>query len=129
MYNFKNSKKQGDSGMGAAIAYFTSLGKTVCIPLTDSQGYDIIIETSAGKLKKVQVKTTTYKGKYGNFRVSLKTCGGNQKVYTAKLFDKSKIDYLFVLTSDNTCYLIPTKYLEATSEITLGLKYKRFKLS
>ena len=128
MYNFKNSKKQGDSGMGAAIAYFTAIGKTVCVPLTDSQDYDLIVETTAGKLRKIQVKTTRFK-EHGKFRAALKTCGGNQKIYKAKLFDKSKIDYLFILTSDNDCYLIPTKYLDAVSQVTLSDKYKRFKLT
>jgi hypothetical protein len=56
----KNSKKQGDVGMGVAIGYFAARGITVCIPLTDSQDYDLVIDLD-DVLKKVQVKTTTSK--------------------------------------------------------------------
>ena len=47
----KNSKAQGDIGLSQAIAYFAKEGYTVCIPLTDSQDYDLIVEN--GKLWRV----------------------------------------------------------------------------
>ena len=53
---FKNSKKQGDAGLGQAIAYFTSQGYDVSLPLTDSADWDLIVEMESG-LKRVQVKT------------------------------------------------------------------------
>ena len=37
----KNSKKQGDIGLGIAIGWFATQGYTVCVPLTDSQDYDL----------------------------------------------------------------------------------------
>lgn len=129
MFNFKNSKKQGDWGMGAAIAYFTSLGKMVAVPLTDSQDYDLVVETKAGKLRKVQVKTTTCKPEYGIFQVTLKVCGGNKSTSSVKKFDKSFADYLFIVTSDDDCYLIPTKKLSNTSSLNLGKKFARYKLT
>jgi HJR/Mrr/RecB family endonuclease len=58
--NAINSKKQGDIGMCYAIAYFSKMGYTVNIPITDSQDYDLIIDRE-GKLLKVQVKTTKFK--------------------------------------------------------------------
>lgn len=57
--NAINSKKQGDIGMCYAIAYFSKMGYTVNIPITDSQDYDLIIDRE-GKLLKVQVKTTKF---------------------------------------------------------------------
>lgn len=57
MCGFKNTKKQGDYGLGSAISYFTSQGYNISIPLTDSQDYDLVVEDTAGFLKKVQVKT------------------------------------------------------------------------
>ena len=58
--NAINSKKQGDIGMCYAIAYFSKLGYTISIPITDSQDYDLIIDNGI-ELLKVQVKTTKFK--------------------------------------------------------------------
>ena len=60
-----NTKKQGDIGLGQAIGYFTSLGFTVSVPLTDSQEYDLIVDNGFS-LNRVQVKRCTYKRK-GNY--------------------------------------------------------------
>ena len=40
---FQNSLKQGNAGLGKAIAYFTINGYGVCIPLTDSEDWDLIV--------------------------------------------------------------------------------------
>lgn len=62
--NCINSKKQGDMGMCYAIAYYSKLGWTISIPVTDSQDYDLIVDTGT-KLLKVQVKTTTQISEHG----------------------------------------------------------------
>ena len=41
---FSNNKEKGNTSLGMAIAYFTSQGYTVSIPLNDTQDYDLIIE-------------------------------------------------------------------------------------
>jgi Holliday junction resolvase-like predicted endonuclease len=71
----RNSKKKGDVGLGAAIAYFTRMGYCVCLPLTDSQEYDLIVDIDK-ILHKVQVKTTTHKKKSGVYSVELRTLDG-----------------------------------------------------
>jgi len=125
MFKFcTNSKKQGDVGLGVAIGWFSSNGHTVCIPLTDSQDYDLIVDNS-GSLFKVQVKTTKYK-ENGIFIVALKTCGGNRSRIFSKLFDNTKVDLLFVLTETGQKYLIPSLEIEASSAIRLGEKYASF---
>ena len=97
--NYKNSKKKGDAGVGVAIAYYTKLGNTVSIPITDSQDYDLIIENDKG-LQKVQVKTT----KSGN--VGLRVLGGNAG--TVQKFGTDVIyDILFAVCDDGTAYEIP----------------------
>ena len=58
MLNQKNSRKQGDVGLGRAIAYFTSEGFTVCLPLTDNQDYDLVVEKENG-LKKIEGTLST----------------------------------------------------------------------
>lgn len=45
-----------------AIAYFSTNGYTVSIPLNDTQDYDLIVEKN-GILQRVQVKATGYIGK------------------------------------------------------------------
>lgn len=79
--NVINSKKQGDVGMCYAIAYYSRLGWTVSIPITDSQDYDLLVENTDNNILKVQVqvKTSRYLTEGGTYQVSLKTCGGNNK--------------------------------------------------
>jgi len=122
----KNSKKQGDVGLGSAIAWFTSQGYTVCIPLTDSQDYDLVVEIDDMMLR-VQVKTTTQKNVAGSYVVGLRTLGGNQSFHTIKKFDKEKVDYIFVLTEDGSRYFIPSNDVEVKSQLTLS-KCELYKL-
>ena len=49
--NATNSKKQGDIGMCYAMAYYSKLGWTISIPITDSQDYDLIVDTGVNLLK------------------------------------------------------------------------------
>ena len=53
--NFETNKEKGNSGLGMAIAYFSTKGYTVSIPLNDTQDYDLVLEKD-GHLKMVQVK-------------------------------------------------------------------------
>lgn len=41
---FSTNKEKGNSALGIAIAYFSTNGYTVSIPLNDTQDYDIVIE-------------------------------------------------------------------------------------
>ena len=54
---FNTNKEKGNSSLGIAIAYYSSNGYTVSIPLNDTQDYDLIIDKN-NVLKKVQVKST-----------------------------------------------------------------------
>ena len=121
----KNSKIQANVGIGLAIGYFARNGITVCIPLTDSQEYDLVIDKE-GIFKKVQVKTTYHKNKYGDYVVELRTwthCA--KKGYGRK--SMGPVDYLFVVTEDDT-YLIPYDDIGASKGLVLGKKYSKFKL-
>lgn len=127
MLKHKNSKKQGDEGLGVAIGWFSCQGFTVCIPLTDSQPYDLVVETDDG-LKKVQVKTTR-NVRNGRCEVELRTKGGNKSgTGKTKQFDPKTVDLLFVLTHDGRKYLIPTNRLRGTSTIVLCEYYAEFLL-
>ncbi len=128
----RNSKKQGDVGMGVAIGYFASHGHTVCVPLTDSQDYDLVVDID-NKLQRIQVKTTTSlrMGKNIGYDVELRVRGGNRSgTGKSKSFDSTKADQLFILTSRGDQYLIPTSQVRGKTSITVGDKmYTEFIVS
>lgn len=126
---FKNTKKQGDAGFGYAIAHFCSQGIAVSIPLTDSQDYDLVVDLD-GKLKKVQVKTTTQQTGSGHYLVGLRLLGGNSKRnFVHKRGHEPVYDYLFVVTADLDQYLIPRcEFAQHRSSLVLGDKWENFKL-
>ena len=122
----KNTRVQGNAGLGVAIAYFSRIGVAVGIPLTDTQPYDLMID-NGGELARVQVRTTT--SKRGNqYSVSLKTIGANSTKVVTKLFDGAAYEWLFVVCGDATAYLIPTGAITARHSIQLGRNYEEFRL-
>jgi hypothetical protein len=121
----KNSRKQGDVGLGAAISRFCREGRTVSIPLTDNQSFDLVIGDE--NLKKVQVKTTTHQQPSDSYTVELRTQGGNRSG-TGKSKQLADVDFIFVLTDSGEEYLIPFSEVEGQSTVTLGDSYRRWKL-
>jgi hypothetical protein len=125
--NHKNSKKQGDAGLGIAIGWFAESGYTVSIPLTDSQDYDLIVDDGLGP-KRVQVKTVT-RHRYGGWVVELRTKGGNKSgTGKTKVFDPKKVDTLFIITANRDLYLLPSKNVHGESSISVGKKYENFRV-
>ena len=125
--NFSTNKEKGNSGLGMAIAYFSTNGYTVSIPLNDTQDYDLIVEKD-NKLQKVQVKSTGCIGKGGNYQVALKSCGGT-KGTTYKTIVNTNIDLLFVLSATKEMYLIPKNKIFAVSTLSLCQKYDKYKVA
>ncbi|HUH07282.1 MAG TPA: group I intron-associated PD-(D/E)XK endonuclease [Egibacteraceae bacterium] len=126
----RNPRLQGEIGLGAAIAWFTSEGYSVSIPLCDNQPYDLVVEDRAsGDLLRVQVKTSTGKNASGTFVVRLFTAGGNQSFHTRKLFDNTASDLLFVLTDDREIYVIPCREIPNRNLIALGAKWRQYRKS
>lgn len=120
----KNSKKKGDIGVGIAISYLTTIG-SVSIPLTDSQEYDLVVDID-GTLKKVQVKTTEWLSPFGIFQANLAIRGGNRSFNTIKKFDNTGVDYVFVVTSTNKQYFIPSNVIVSKYCLNLGKKYDKY---
>ncbi len=125
--DFITNKQKGNSGLGMAIAYFSTNGYTVSIPLNDTQDYDLIVEKES-ILQTVQVKSTGCIGKGGNYQVALKSCGGT-KGTTYKTIIETNIDLLFVLNANKEMYLIPKSRINNMSTLSLGDKYKEFKIN
>ena len=115
-----NTKQQGDIGVAKAIYYYTVSGFIVSIPNTDNSRYDLVVDKGVG-LQKVQVKTTTFKSKYGVYEVGLKTCGGNSSWSgVSKKLSKEEIDTLFVLTQDGDMYEFPPEVFDGRGRLNLG---------
>ena len=128
--NCKNSKAQGNIGLGSAIEYFTRNNFIVSVPLNDSQDYDLIIDDGI-KLQKIQVKTSRSKTKYGSYCVDLRVSGGNatNKSIVRKTSKETQYDLLFVLCDDGTKYLIPKEeFKNLVNSIKVGNNYKKFQV-
>ena len=124
---FSTNKAKGNTALGMAIAYFTSQGYTVSIPLNDTQDYDLIVEKDKILLT-VQVKSSGCKTKSNHFQVALKSCGGT-KGTTYKTFKQTFVDLLFIFLADFSMYLIPAKEINNYSTITLTPKYSKYKVT
>lgn len=118
-----NTKKLGDKGLGSAIAYYTNIGYTVMVPLTDSQDYDLVVDN--GKyLEKVQVKFTSYKRR-GNYQISLAIKGGTSGG-TVKKADDIVFDTLFVAADSGELWSIPRA--ECKGQVILNSTRDKFKV-
>ena len=127
---FKNSKKQGDAGLGQAIAYFTMKGYNIALPLTDSADWDLIVEMEDG-LKRVQVKTSSQLTKTGVMKFNCDVKGGNRSFNKpAKTIQEQSWELIFLHhLVTNKQALIPKEALLTKAQINLGssqCKYKNF---
>lgn len=117
---------QGNLGLVKAISYFGSHNIPVSIPLNDTQKYDLVADFN-GKLYRVSVKTSRAKEDSGAFAVQLRNTGGNRTGTVRQVaFDKTAIDYLFIYTSDEDLYLIPSEKITVLNTITVGNKYREY---
>jgi len=125
--NFKTNKEKGNAGLGIAIAYYSSNGYTVSIPLNDTQDYDLIVDKD-NNLKRVQVKSTSCITKSGNYQVALKSCGGTNGNTYKRVIDTC-IEEVFILTEKLDMYIIPIKELKNRSTLAICDKYRKFKVN
>ena len=120
---------QGNIGLGRAIAYYTSKGVPVLIPLNDTQSYDLVVEKD-GKLQKVSVKTTRGMNKdHTYYEVQLKNSGGSSGKSVIRNFDNTTCDIVFITTIEGILYEIPSKEIKVKSALTLTPKWDKYKVS
>lgn len=114
-----NSVTKGNFGLGVAVAFFTSKGYVVSLPLNDNQDYDLVVDN--GALMKIQVKTTFSKNKSDNYKVYLRTIGSSTTgVKSIKYFTECKCDYLFIVTSNGDMYMISKSDVTQKTQINLS---------
>lgn len=124
--NFKTNKEKWNSALGIAIAYFSTNGYVVSIPLNDTQDYDLIVDKK-NNIEKIQVKSTGCLTKHGKYQVALKSCGGT-KGKTYKTVIDTDIDKIFIVDEQQNMYLIPKKEIDNKSTINLCEKYNKYKV-
>jgi bifunctional DNA-binding transcriptional regulator/antitoxin component of YhaV-PrlF toxin-antitoxin module len=128
-----NRRQQGDLGEVSAIEWLTRKGAVVAVPFGHSPDFDLVADLR-GRLLRIQVKTSTQEVRtpsgHLRFSVSLVTCGGNQSwTGVAKVFDPTKVDYLFALTSAGRRWFIPASDLDGNRAIQLGgSKYSEYEI-
>lgn len=123
---FNTNKEKGNSALGIAIAYYTTEGFTVSIPLNDTQDYDLVVEKQ-NIFYSIQVKATGCKTKYGNYQVALKSCGRTKGITYKTLIDTS-IDYVFIVSQEKSIYIIPKGDIKNVSTLNLCNKYEKYKI-
>ena len=117
MWGCEYKALQGNVGFGRAIAYFTSVGVPVLLPLNDTQKYDLCVDDGVS-IKRISVKTVSHKTK-GTYQVQLRNTGGSSGKSTIRKFDNTSCDYLFILTEDDTMLLIPSTEIATQSTYNL----------
>ena len=116
-----NTKRKGSLAIGEAIVYFTKNNKSVFVPVSDCDKYDIVIDQE-GALKRIQCKYSDDREKSGAFIVDLRTFGGyREKTYHIK-YIKGDFDYLFIYCSNGDKFLIPAEKLWGKSQLGVGVK-------
>lgn len=125
---FKTTRHQGDSGVAAALAYYTSEGIPVSLPFGDAQRYDLIRDLD-GKLERVQCKTAFSKNKAGNYESELRTLGGNQS-WSGKVchIDSNEVEYVVILCGDGSLWEFPSKLLHGRRSVTMCSKYEKYQV-
>ena len=120
--------KQGNIGLGQAIAYYMSKGYMVALPVNDTQPYDLVVDKFDGKgLQRVSVKTTRYQtdNLAKSFVVKISSSSGMKRSYNP--FDKQSCDLMFIYTISQEIWEIPSLDINSGTMITLNenlLKYK-----
>jgi Holliday junction resolvase-like predicted endonuclease len=124
-----HNRAQGDIGESSAIQWLVRQGAFVYTPLFRSPYCDLIADM-AGRLVRVEVKTSQSKTPPGNWAVAICTRGGNQSWSgMTKRFDPSLCDFLFVHVGDGRRWFIPAARVEASTAIVVGCaKYAEFEI-
>jgi hypothetical protein len=110
------------------MCWLASQGASVAIPVGNNSHWDLVAELD-NRLLRVQVKTARC-FRPARWEVRVATRGGNQSWNgVAKLLDRSRFDYLFVLVGDGRRWFIPADRVCRVAALRLGgPKYAEFEV-
>jgi hypothetical protein len=93
------TQRKGDIAVSQCIATFTKMGFDIALPLTESAAYDLLVDDGKG-IWRVQVRYSSGK------EVDLRRIHSNSSGYVVKKTKSNVYDWLYILKSDNSEYLI-----------------------
>jgi PD-(D/E)XK endonuclease len=93
------TQRKGDIATARAVATFTAMGFDVALPLTESAAYDLVVDDGEQR-HRVQCKFS------GGPQVDLRRIHSNSSGYVVKRTAANAYDWLYVLGSDGSEYLI-----------------------
>lgn len=120
-----------DAALGKAMGWFLGRGHVVSVPTTPTS-YDLVVETNSG-FKKIQIKTTTRRERSGAWAAQIV-----KRPYDATLpvgaagkrravpYNEGEVDYFFIVTGDQSIYIIPFGVVRGLQGISLGQKYTKY---
>ena len=121
-----------DAALGKALDWFLGRGHIVSIPTTPAS-YDLVVETDSG-FKKIQVKTTTRRERSGSWRASITKSPYNAALSVGAAgkrkpvpYDEGDVDYFFIVTGDQSIYILPFRIVRGLKAVVLGLKYVKYR--
>lgn len=131
---FTKGKKFGFlTGLSTASKWFLERGYLVSIPLEPAP-YDLIADSDQG-FQRIQVKTTSYRTQSGRYLARLTRTSYDVTAhlntagkYRSVAYDAGIIDYFFIVTDEQTKYLIPFNTVKGQLTVTLDHRYMGFKL-
>ena len=123
------NRAQGDIGEASAIEWLVRQGALIFTPLFRSPDYDLLADM-AGRVVRIEVKTSASLTPVGNYVVAVCTRGGNQSWNKiAKRFDRNRCDHVFVHVADGRRWFIPSARIEGETSIVVGgRKYAEFEV-
>lgn len=133
--NTPGSPNLRSAAIGEAIRWFLDRGYVPSVPV-EATRYDLVVESDEG-LQRVQIKSTSHKSPYGVWVVhahrtqydATAEARGTAGKRRSTSYTKEEIDWFFIVTSDNTKYLIPIEVVEgASGQLSLGKKYDSYKV-
>ena len=121
------------AAIGMATDWFLKRGYLVSIPVEPAK-YDLVVESDEG-FQRVQVKTTTVQDPYGRWTAGCHRHEYQQEVeptasgkFRKIAYGKGDIDFFFIVTGDEDCYLIPLGATNRALSLTLDKKYAAYKV-
>ena len=122
-------RQQGDIGELSAMEWLASKGAHIYMPVGHSPDVDFVAGV-AGRLLRIEVKTSTCTTRPDRWGVMIATRGGNQSwTGLVKYFDPERCEYLFVHVGDGRRWFIPSGAIEGRTGISLGgPKYSQFEI-
>lgn len=120
-----DTKEKGDIGLTAIMFDLQKQGFSICLPVSEHLGFDLIAIDKDYNLSKVSVKYRKLVN--GTIGVPMRTVSSNSQGYKVKFANLDKIDgYAIYCPDNNQCYYISSESLRVyKNTMTLRVNPKK----